>query len=72
MDIDSGKATVELGSDGTIHLVWKPQAGIETEDVRGHYLQRFPNTAGFHRRTQACPQVRSNRRLGRSASAKTT
>lgn len=34
MDTDGDKATVELGSDGIIYLVWKPRLRIEAEDAR--------------------------------------
>ncbi|MGX9898820.1 DUF7793 family protein [Arthrobacter sp. SA17] len=30
--IDGGKGTVALGSDGVIHLVWKPKVSIDRRD----------------------------------------
>jgi hypothetical protein len=31
--VDGGKGTVELRSDGVIHLIWEPQVRIEQQDA---------------------------------------
>lgn len=32
--VDGGKGTVELRSDGLIHLIWEPRVRIEQEDAK--------------------------------------
>ncbi|WP_104044959.1 DUF7793 family protein [Arthrobacter sp. ZGTC412] len=32
--VDGGKGTVELRSDGVIHLIWEPQVRIEQQDAQ--------------------------------------
>jgi hypothetical protein len=32
--VDGGKGTVELGSDGVIHLIWEPRVRIELQDAQ--------------------------------------
>jgi hypothetical protein len=32
--VDGGKGTVELRSDGLIHLIWEPKVRIEQEDAK--------------------------------------
>jgi hypothetical protein len=32
--VDGGKGTVELRSDGVIHLIWEPQVRIEQHDAQ--------------------------------------
>ncbi|HEU4668024.1 MAG TPA: STAS/SEC14 domain-containing protein [Arthrobacter sp.] len=32
--VDGGKGTVELRSDGVIHLIWEPKVRIEQQDAR--------------------------------------
>ena len=32
--VDGGKGTVELRSDGIIHLIWEPRVRIELQDAR--------------------------------------
>lgn len=32
--VDGGKGTVQLGSDGVIHLIWEPHVRIEKEDAQ--------------------------------------
>lgn len=32
--VDGGKATVELRSDGIIHLIWEPRVRIELQDAQ--------------------------------------
>lgn len=32
--IEGGKDTVELRTDGVIHLIWKPKASLEVADTQ--------------------------------------
>ncbi|MBD1594356.1 STAS/SEC14 domain-containing protein, partial [Arthrobacter sp. S1_S22] len=34
LTVDGGKGTVELRSDGVIHLIWEPKVRIEIEDAQ--------------------------------------
>ncbi|WP_309476719.1 hypothetical protein [Arthrobacter sp. ISL-95] len=34
VEVDGGKGTVRLRSDGIIHLIWNPKVRIEAHDAR--------------------------------------